>query len=86
MRAIPESEKFTAFVVAFRIAMNDEKLAKAVAVAGNECNQEFEQMKKAWIEIASKIAMPMVNDALKIAEQYTTDEIEIIMENENESE
>jgi hypothetical protein len=66
--------------------MNDDKLSKAVAVAGNECNQEFEQMKKAWIEIASKIAMPMMNDALKIAEQYTTDEISQIMENENESE
>jgi hypothetical protein len=86
MRTIPESEKFTAFVVAFRIAMNDEKLARAVAVAGNECNQEFEQMKQAWIEIATKLAMPMMNEALKIAEQYTTDEIDIIMENENESE
>jgi hypothetical protein len=86
MRTIPESEKFTAFVVAFRIAMTDEKLARAVAVAGNECNQEFEQMKQAWIEIATKLAMPMMNEALKIAEQYTTDEIDIIMENENESE
>jgi hypothetical protein len=28
----------------------------------------------------------MMNDALKIAEQYTTDEISQIMENENESE
>jgi hypothetical protein len=80
MRTIPESEKFTAFVVAFRIAMNDDKLSKAVAVAGNECNQEFEQMKKAWIEIATKIATPIMNDALKIAEQYTTDEITQIME------
>ena len=80
MRIIPESEKFTAFVVAFRIAMNDEKLAKAVAVAGIECNQSFEGMQKAWIQIATRIAMPMVNDALKIAEQYTTDEISQIME------
>ena len=86
MRTIPESEKFTAFVVAFRIAMNDVKLARAVAVAGNECNQEFEQMKQAWIEIATQLAMPMMNEALKIAMQYTTDEIDIIMENENESE
>jgi hypothetical protein len=86
MRTIPESEKFTAFVVAFRIAMNDEKLAKAVAVAGSECNQSFEGMQKAWIQIAIELAMPMMNEALKIAEQYTTDEIEIIMENENESE
>lgn len=79
MRKIDDTEKFSAFIVAFRRVVTDDELYKIVWTALKSAN-DFESMIDCFVSVAKTHALNEMEEMLQIGSKFTNEEMDIIQE------